>query len=402
MVSRAIDSKRIQELLETNREGDFWDFKEFWYKNKADLVGDILNFANTQHHLDCYIIIGVEDATFKVIGTQDDDNRKNTQNIIDILRKIKFEGGRIPNVRVSTLKIEQKPIDVITISDSNQVPFYLTDQYKDGKVTIPAGVIYSRIEDTNTSKNQSTNSNSMEALWKKRLQLDLTPGQKLISSLKNPNKWIYQESSEVNIEYYYYYQDDPTYQIRIKQDLDDRSKIMPFSFLQTDISITWYIIDLVISGTKIFDVQGVSLDGGRYFTIAPEPKFVEFINNYQSDPVKYYVLVNQSIKGFLYTFFKLKSLDSSEARMADDKFSQNIIVIENEEVLHRLENNLNRVVEASMDLLTPNEIEIESASRELKSKESGDLLYDKWAEQILITNNIAEMVNKNITKYLNF
>ncbi|WP_251950472.1 hypothetical protein [Latilactobacillus sakei] len=55
-----------------------------------------------------------------------------------------------------------------------------------------------------------------------------------------------------------------------------------------------------------------------------------------------------------------------------------------------------------MDLLTPNEIEIESASRELKSKESGDLLYDKWAEQILITNNIAEMVNKNITKYLNF
>ena len=139
-----------------------------------------------------------------------------------------------------------------------KIPFYLTDQYKDGKVTIPAGVIYSRIEDTNTSKNQSTNSNSMEALWKKRLQLDLTPGQKLISSLKNPNKWIYQESSEVNIEYYYYYQDDPTYQIRIKQDLDDRSKIMPFSFLQTDISITWYIIDLVISGTKIFDVQGVS------------------------------------------------------------------------------------------------------------------------------------------------
>lgn len=383
------------ELLRLRHEGNFWDFKEYWYKNNADLVGDILNFANTAHHKDCYIIIGIEDKNFNIVGIEDDEHRKNTQNIVDLLRHIRFEGGRIPNVRVSTHEINEKLVDVITVINSNQVPFYLSEQYKAGRVTIPAGVIYSRIEDTNTSKNQSTNLNEMESLWKKRMQLDLTPGERLLASLKFPNKWIKEYSETLDMEYYYY-RDDPTYQIQIKEDSVERNKVMDFSFSQENITITWYNIDLVIGGTKIFDIQGISLDGGRYFTVAPDPKFVNLADYSEFDLLKYYVLISDSLRGYLYDFFSAKQLGSDDARIANEKFLRDIIVIQDEQEYESLKTKLNTYLNKSMDDILPTKEDIEHAADKLKSVVSGDYAYDKWAQQILLTNNISKLVHNSI------
>ena len=37
-------------------EDEFHDFKQQWHKDNSELVRDILNFVNTVHHKDCYII----------------------------------------------------------------------------------------------------------------------------------------------------------------------------------------------------------------------------------------------------------------------------------------------------------------------------------------------------------
>lgn len=72
-----IDLKnKILELIERHAEGEYWDFKQQWHSNNADLLHDIICMANSLANRDCYIIIGVEDGSYNVLGV-DDENRKN-------------------------------------------------------------------------------------------------------------------------------------------------------------------------------------------------------------------------------------------------------------------------------------------------------------------------------------
>ncbi|HHK7835591.1 TPA: RNA-binding domain-containing protein, partial [Streptococcus pneumoniae] len=47
-------------LLLNTPEDEFHDFKQKWHHSKTELVRDILNFVNTSHHEDCYIIFGID------------------------------------------------------------------------------------------------------------------------------------------------------------------------------------------------------------------------------------------------------------------------------------------------------------------------------------------------------
>lgn len=83
----------VQELINRKTEGEYWDFKREWHKNKSDLLHDIVCMANSTQNRDCYIIIGVEDKTGEIVGVVD-DNRKNQQNVINLLRQSpKWAGG---------------------------------------------------------------------------------------------------------------------------------------------------------------------------------------------------------------------------------------------------------------------------------------------------------------------
>ncbi|MBO8441582.1 MAG: putative DNA binding domain-containing protein [Firmicutes bacterium] len=56
--------KELENIINSSEhENEYWDFKKEWYeKNKKDeLLRDIISFANTVHHEDCYLIIGVSD-----------------------------------------------------------------------------------------------------------------------------------------------------------------------------------------------------------------------------------------------------------------------------------------------------------------------------------------------------
>ena len=69
----------VLDLIERCTEGEYWDFKEQWYCNNVDLIHDILCMANSPANRDCYVIIGIKDKTYEVLGV-DVKNRKNQQN----------------------------------------------------------------------------------------------------------------------------------------------------------------------------------------------------------------------------------------------------------------------------------------------------------------------------------
>ena len=115
----------ITQLIATHREDDWWDFKREHHNDKAELVHDILCMANNRARRDSYIIFGVEDNTFSILGVENDERRRNQQNIVDILRNISFAGGVRPRIEVQTITIDSHEIDVLIIKYSFETPFYL-------------------------------------------------------------------------------------------------------------------------------------------------------------------------------------------------------------------------------------------------------------------------------------
>ena len=83
--------ERVLEFINSRRETDFYDFKKYWEENevdgnkkdpKSDLLHDIICMANNKHIGDSYIIFGIEDKTYNIVGVENDKNRKNQQHVI--------------------------------------------------------------------------------------------------------------------------------------------------------------------------------------------------------------------------------------------------------------------------------------------------------------------------------
>ena len=117
--------ERILSLIETKREGDFWDFKLEHHENRADLLHDILCMANSLNDKDCFIILGVEDQTGIICGVEKNSTRRSQQQLIDFLKSKEFCGDYRPIVELHTFIIENHDVDVITVLNTMNTPYYL-------------------------------------------------------------------------------------------------------------------------------------------------------------------------------------------------------------------------------------------------------------------------------------
>ncbi len=112
-----ISIKEITHLVELKQEGEYWDFKKEWYKNKPDLLHDIICMANNLSNHDGLIVIGIDEETdYSICDVTNDPNRRKTQDIVAFLREKKFVGGIRPTVYVQPLSFRKSEIDVIVIN----------------------------------------------------------------------------------------------------------------------------------------------------------------------------------------------------------------------------------------------------------------------------------------------
>lgn len=152
---------KIKNLILSKSEGEFWDFKQEWHRDNERLLHDILCFANTVHEKDCYIIIGVSDNG-DIVGIND-ENRREQSSIIDLLANTVFAGDNTPRIQIDTINIEHKKVDILTIFNSNNVPYYLKSKSKKYN-SIKEGYIYTRVGDRNTPINQNATIQQIEML----------------------------------------------------------------------------------------------------------------------------------------------------------------------------------------------------------------------------------------------
>ena len=179
--------KIITDLIETQKEGEFWDFKQEPYSpdKRKDFVKDVVCMANSLYIGDKYIILGITDD-YEVIGVETVANRKTQADYINLIRECDFAGGIRPEISLESIILQTHTIDVIIIKDKPLKPYYLTSNYQDVKPFH----IYMRNGDTNTPINKAADLYHLEKMWKQRFGLDLNPVERMKYLLTKPNDWF--------------------------------------------------------------------------------------------------------------------------------------------------------------------------------------------------------------------
>lgn len=309
-------------LIDSKREDDYWDFKVKYHTNSVDLLHDIICMANNRVDRDAYIIFGVVDKTYEVVGVNNDENRKTQQQMIDLLKDKKFVSGIRPRVELRSLKIDGYDVDVLVIKNSTDTPYYLTEdcEYKGRRVR--ANHIYTRVGDTNTDINKSADINNVEYLWKKRFLLTRSPFEQVMKRLANKSEWKRDEDTYYNVY-------NPEFTITISDDDDDvRSRSEFYAYTLTDSSTTYRNLSIKYFGTQLYSCQIALLDGARYCTPTPDWGFL-FFGEYRIDPdysLKYFTQDSPSYKlnKFLY------DENDQEASFARRRFFEVVLLFEND------------------------------------------------------------------------
>lgn len=295
----------IEKLINLKTEGDYWDFKSIWHKNKADLLHDIICMANNLADRDAYLIIGVSDSKHtggvQIKGVTE-ENRKNQQNVIDFLKTISFAGGIRPTVYVQTLVYGEQNVDVIIIKNTRKTPFFLTKPYNDGGQCVCAGYIYTRIGDTNTAKKEFADLDKIEYLWRKRLGIDLTVNEKLLMLLDSPDDWI----GDFNYEERKYHSIYPEFQIIIKE-VDDQREFQENSIIeniavhQSDKKIEGRKLEINYHATTLYERTVIYLDGYRKLIPLPQTSTIQLGDYIEPDMSMTYLYFDHSnLEGKLF------------------------------------------------------------------------------------------------------
>ena len=257
------------EKLLRQEEYESLDFKQQFHENNLKLLHDILCLANAYIEEDRYLVFGITDDK-KTIGVQSDSNRKTNANIQDLVRKANF--NRIPTIKLETIKYQSNiEIDILVIKNRPDKPFFLTKDYSYQGKTIRAGVIYTRLGDTNIPLKESASEAQIELMWRDRFGFGLPPLERMKRLLDDFEDWI-----SINEDAQIYHKIFPEFTIR-------QGKIIKETFRESwtdkffDPNAHSFEVELRYFETLIHKETFVECDGNRYQV--PLPK----INQSNSD-----------------------------------------------------------------------------------------------------------------------
>ncbi len=314
-------TEMIKSLIALKTEGDYWDFKREWHGNNADLLHDIICMSNNQNNRDSYIIIGVENSTWNIVGVPS-NGRKSQQNVIDFLKDKKFSGGIRPTIYVQTINIDEKVVDVLIVKNTNKTPYYLTEDYQG----VFKANIYTRIRDVNTSKTMTADIDKVEYLWRKRFGLDKSALERLSMYLEEPTEWKYADiapeffnDERVNFEIRHH-KTYPDFQLELTDVCENISEDMEINYYPPlvgsrfpDKHIGFRQVEIKYHSTVLYRDLLLLFDGGRY-TI-PFPSRIGI-----KEELECWFINLETITGKMYRFLDAENING--------KFPKNIHFLE--------------------------------------------------------------------------
>ena len=284
----------IKELLSKGYEGGYWDYKEDYTSCKEDKLIDIICMANNIEGRDAYLIYGADDnGIVKGIETTTEP-RYTTKMVTEFLRTKHFAGQYVPKVSVQVLKIDGHELDVLIVHNTRNTPYYLTDKFNpshDNKKMLLPGAVYTRINDINTPRIQTASFEHTEYLWRRRFGIDMTPSEKLLRLLDNPEDW---SETRWDVDRHSYNIYNPEYQINV---LDSQDAYETISYFYDDERMLYAPLKLNYLTTTLYETELWYMDMGRCLIPKPEHKYD------MEHGLYYYYIEKDSLNGKLLPLF---------------------------------------------------------------------------------------------------
>lgn len=303
-------------------EDNMHDFKEEWYgrNEKAEIARDILSFVNTTHHKDCYIFIGITDNLELVVVSMNDPNRKNQNDLLDMIRHWPTANYIIPKISLFEVEVDSKIIDVIKIFNTTEVPVYFNNRYptrisrdnRSGEWKINPNQVFTRIGDVNTPRESSADYNIIKDLWQKSFHLDLS---------------IYKQ-----------------YEYKLK-----------------DVSNWRYILKLKYRHLTIDNYMLTHLDGARGMLVPPDYGFIK-IDNASRDIYSYFKYLKTDFRYILNQMIYMAFNSKTDFRHTlTNSVLTNIVIYEDKVEQEKTEESLIKTISEDIDSIVPDEEKISNA-----------------------------------------
>lgn len=330
-----------------------------------------------------------------------DDNRKDTQKLIDFLSSKELSTAT-PKVIVESFIIKDKEIDVLTIFDTKRLPVFLKSNYKKGQKSIYPGQIFTRIGDTNTPINTTANDPALEKLYRKRLRLDITIYERYDYLIERVNDWTYIDEEQKLL-----YNFDPNFYILIVPcDEEEENRLYHtgdyYSWLVDSSSFPseWKInshksVIFMYGEHKIFEENSLlDFDRDRGITISP---YVSYLDFPKKDLPYNYLIKDSRIWKFMKLFSSAWDNCMSEpfnsSYYSANSILENIVVYLDEEEKKDIEQyyyGISTILQLELDcgiIITPTIKEIQDLQKNNPN----------FTELSLIKNNIAKAITKKIS-----
>lgn len=368
--------RELDKLVNTS-EDEFHDFKEKWHSDNSELVRDILNFVNTTHHEDCYILFGISDEG-EVLGISE-ENRKSNEDLTDLLHKLYLSTNTQIKVSVNTVKYEEKSIDILTIYDTDLTPVYLTREYnpKKGK-KLPAGLIYSRNGAINTPRIESANFEKINALFKKYNHLDTPISDQFMHVLKDHSNWSYVENVDGPN---FIYNLNPDFYMHMRSEDTELWDIEEFSLNLINPKVNWGNLDLIFRHLNINEQQIVYLDSGNISV--PVPSIEQYCIK-PGEGIFYRCYYKNSLQYLLFKLFKnvYPGFDS----YSENSFKQYVVFFENLDEKERIHKYIKSTY-CNEELAARITVDPQEISDELKTVKTKSKHADAVSIEVMLKSN---------------
>ena len=306
----------IENLINTRKEGDYWDFKCEPHAKIGDLIKDIICLANSPRHTgDRYIIYGVDNKG-SVVGLQSDTPRTQA-DIVNTLSKVGFSGGVFPDIFLRRVEMKDQQLEVLVIKDRPEKPYYLQKEYHIGRDRLNPGTVYSRVRDSNTPSDQVASSNDIERMWRQRFGIDQTPFQRVRNYLLDRDEWT--ETSE----YAWYFSQFPEFTISPTEEEAEpvrggenwvRAATNPSAFVRP--------FRICFHQTVLAEIECIFYDEMRKITPTPRPLYVD-----SGKDLKFFSLSADTLEFLFLQFLTRKERDELLKNGLIDGRGRNVPVI---------------------------------------------------------------------------
>ncbi len=272
-------------LLLEEDESEYLDFKEQYTDNNAEFIHDILCLANSETHNHKYLIVGINDKTKNIVGVKK-DMQKTPEQVIDILRNSNF--NRLPNIKFKTIDYQGKQVDFLEIENASEKPYFLLKDKQVGQKRVRAGVIYTRIERTNTAIDSCADDHSIEKMYRERFGYNKLAIDRVKDLLIDYQNW--QSGTLHTGERCFFHNRYPDYGIARSKDSSSQYE-EPWVKIWPDKGASINLYNILYNQIVLDRIAVIYYDGARYFKVLPE-RYQEQANNNLSYNFGFYYIDN--------------------------------------------------------------------------------------------------------------